>query len=90
MPLPLAGAFASTSSSSTHSGVAVDADASVDRLVGPTLNPVTLIKRLSGTDVHAVTTVDSGELTNALNAAAEKAAGGEREGEQGEAEAAAQ
>ena len=50
------------------SGVAVDAAASIDRLTGPTINPVTLIKRLSGTDVHAVTTVDSGELTNALNA----------------------
>ena len=49
------------------SGVAVDAAASIDRLTGPTINPVTLIKRLSGTDVHAVTTVDSGELTNALN-----------------------
>ena len=50
------------------SGVAVDADASVDRLTGPTINPVTLIKRLSGTDVDAVTTVDSAELTAALNA----------------------
>ena len=50
------------------SGVAVDAAASIDRLTSPTINPVTLIKRLSGTDVHAVTTVDSGELTNALNA----------------------
>ena len=49
------------------SGVAVDADASVDRLTGPTINPVTLIKRLSGTDVDAVTTVDSAELTAALN-----------------------
>ena len=50
------------------SGVAVDAAASIDRLTGPTINPVTLIKRLSGTDVHAVTTVDSDALTNALNA----------------------
>ena len=49
------------------SGVAVDADASVDRLVGPTLNPVTLIKRLSGSDVDAVTTVDTEALTAALN-----------------------
>ena len=49
------------------SGVAVDADASVDRLVGPTLNPVTLIKRLSGSDVNAVTTVDTEALTAALN-----------------------
>ena len=49
------------------SGVSVDADASVDRLVGPTLNPVTLIKRLSGSDVDAVTTVDTEALTAALN-----------------------
>ena len=49
------------------SGVSVDADASVDRLVGPTLNPVTLIKRLSGSDVNAVTTVDTEALTAALN-----------------------
>ena len=49
------------------SGVAVDADASVDRLVGPTLNPVTLIKRLSGSNVDAVTTVDAEALTAALN-----------------------
>ena len=49
------------------SGVSVDADASVDRLVGPTLNPVTLIKRLSGSNVDAVTTVDAEALTAALN-----------------------
>ena len=51
-----------------ESGVTVDAAASINRLIGPTINPVTIIKRLSGTDVGAVTAVDSGELTNALNA----------------------
>ena len=51
-----------------ESGVTVDAAASISRLIGPTINPVTIIKRLSGTDVGAVTAVDSGELTNALNA----------------------
>ena len=51
-----------------ESGVTVDAAASINRLIGPTINPVTIIKRLSGTDVGAFTAVDSGELTNALNA----------------------
>ena len=50
------------------SGVSVDAAASINRLIDPTINPVTLIKRLSGTSVDAVTTVDSDALTNALNA----------------------
>ncbi|WP_136313273.1 VanW family protein [Actinomyces procaprae] len=50
------------------SGVSVDADASIDRLTGPTLNPVTLVRRLSGTAVDAVTRVDSDALTRALNA----------------------
>ena len=50
------------------SGVSVDAAASINRLIDPTINPVTLIKRLSGTSVDAVTIVDSDALTNALNA----------------------
>ncbi|QHO90502.1 Tat pathway signal sequence [Actinomyces sp. 432] len=50
------------------SGVSVDAAASVDRLTGPTLNPLTLVRRLAGTAVDAVTRVDSDALTRALNA----------------------
>ena len=49
------------------SGVSVDADATVDQLVGPTINPVTIIQRLRGIDVNAVTSVDADELTIALN-----------------------
>ncbi|PHP51731.1 hypothetical protein [Actinomyces ruminis] len=36
-----------------RSGVSVDAAASVDRLTGPTLSPVTLVRRLTGTGVDA-------------------------------------
>ena len=49
------------------SGVSVDADATVDQLVGPTINPVTIIQRLRGINVNAVTSVDADELTIALN-----------------------
>ncbi|CED92738.1 VanW family protein [Actinomyces succiniciruminis] len=50
-----------------RSGVSVDAAASIDRLTGPTLNPVTLVRRLSGTRVDAVVAVDADALTRALN-----------------------
>ena len=51
-----------------ESGVSVDAAASVQRLTGFTLNPLTLIDRLGGAQVDAVATVDSQVLTDALNA----------------------
>ena len=51
-----------------ESGVSVDARASVERLTGFTLNPLTLIGRLRGADVDAVTRVDARSLTTALDA----------------------
>lgn len=51
-----------------ESGVSVDARASVERLTGFTLNPLTLIERLRGADVDAVTRVDVRSLTTALDA----------------------
>ncbi|MDO4900209.1 VanW family protein [Actinomyces sp.] len=51
-----------------ESGVSLDAAASIDRLAGPTLNPLTLVRRLNGTRVDAVTRVDAKALTVALNA----------------------
>ena len=51
-----------------ESGVSVDARASVERLTGFTLNPLTLVERLRGTDVDAVTRVDVYSLTTALDA----------------------
>ncbi|SDM94819.1 VanW family protein [Actinomyces ruminicola] len=51
-----------------RSGVSVDAAASVDRLTGPSLSPVTLVRRLTGTAVDAVVDVDADALTTALNA----------------------
>ncbi|WP_103063457.1 VanW family protein [Actinomyces qiguomingii] len=50
-----------------QSGVSVDAAASVDLLTGPTLNPITLVRRLAGTGVDAVVRVDADALTTALN-----------------------
>ena len=51
-----------------ESGVSVDARASIERLTGFTLNPLTLIGRLRGADVDAVTRVDTRSLTTALDA----------------------
>ena len=51
-----------------ESGVSVDARASVERLTGFTLNPLTLVERLRGADVDAVTRVDVYSLTTALDA----------------------
>ena len=51
-----------------ESGVSVDARASIERLTGFTLNPLTLIRRLRGADVDAVTRVDARSLTTALDA----------------------
>ena len=51
-----------------ESGVSVDARASIERLTGFTLNPLTLIGRLRGADVDAVTRVDARSLTTALDA----------------------
>ncbi|MDU0348992.1 VanW family protein [Actinomyces sp. MRS3W] len=59
-----------------QAGVSVDAAASVDRLTGPTLNPITLIRRLLGTTVDAVTRVDTRALTAALNARLDTLASG--------------
>ena len=50
-----------------QSGVSLDAAASVDALTSFTLNPVTIIDRLTGTEVQAVTAVDTEALTAALN-----------------------
>ena len=50
-----------------ESGVAVDAAASVKQLTGFTLNPVTIVQRLTGPEVEAVTVVDDKALTAALN-----------------------
>ena len=51
-----------------EAGVSVDARASVERLTGFTLNPLTLVERLRGADVDAVTRVDVYSLTTALDA----------------------
>lgn len=59
-----------------RSGVSVDAAASVDRLTGPTLSPVTLVRRLAGTGVDAVIDVDDAALTSALNARLDTLASG--------------
>lgn len=49
------------------SGVSVDARASVGRLTGFTLNPLTIIDRFGGDSVPATTSVDSAALTRSLN-----------------------
>ena len=49
-------------------GVSLDAAASIDTLTSFTLNPATLIDRLTGARTQAVTTVDAQALTAALNA----------------------
>ena len=59
-----------------ESGVSVDARASVERLTGFTLNPLTLIGRLRGADVDAVTRVDATSLTTALDARLDTLAAG--------------
>ena len=59
-----------------ESGVSVDARASVERLTGFTLNPFTLIGRLRGADVDAVTRVDATSLTTALDARLDTLAAG--------------
>ncbi|AYD90326.1 hypothetical protein D5R93_10505 [Actinomyces lilanjuaniae] len=48
------------------SGVSVDAQASVGQVTGMTLNPVTLVGRLRGTQVDAVVEVDRDVLNGAL------------------------
>ena len=50
----------------SNSGVSVDADASVKRLTGFTLNPLTLGHRLSGQRTDAVIRVDAATLRGAL------------------------
>ena len=59
-----------------ESGVSVDARASVERLTGFTLNPLTLIGRLRGADADAVTRVDATSLTTALDARLDTLAAG--------------
>ena len=59
-----------------ESGVSVDARASIERLTGFTLNPLTLIGRLRGADVDAVTRVDATSLTTALDARLDTLAAG--------------
>ncbi|GGO99533.1 VanW family protein [Actinomyces gaoshouyii] len=49
------------------SGVSVDPSASIGRLTGFTLNPLTIIDRFGGDSVPAATSVDSSALTRSLN-----------------------
>ncbi|QPL05737.1 MULTISPECIES: VanW family protein [Actinomyces] len=51
-----------------ESGVSLDAAASIDTLTSFTLNPITIVDRLTGAQTQAVTTVDPQALTAALNA----------------------
>lgn len=66
-PVTLVAGEASDEMVPADSGVSVDAAASVERLTGWTLNPSTLVRRLTGTQVDAVTVVDRDALTAALD-----------------------
>ncbi|WP_172192145.1 VanW family protein [Actinomyces faecalis] len=59
-----------------ESGVRLDAEASVRRLTGFTLNPVTLAERLRGAQVAAVAPVDTQALRQALEARLETLSSG--------------
>ena len=61
------------------SGVSIDAEASVGALTSFTLNPVTIVGRLTGEEVGAVVAVDETALTSALNARLGTLASGTRD-----------
>ncbi|MDU5874379.1 MAG: VanW family protein [Actinomyces urogenitalis] len=62
-----------------ESGVSLDAQASVRRLTGFTLNPLTLISRLRGETVAAVAPVDAATLRTALDAHLETLSSGTKD-----------